>query len=158
MIIPCLILGRIVAIKAWSSSIYGGKSNVKKFGPMLGWTGNSKTSSGEFISQMQVNPWVRFQLNKVTWLTSVTIINRWNCCGNRLRNIQIRAGMKNGINNLVVGTFNGPGKSKGVYIIRLAKKVRARYVVIFMKGKGYLQVNGIRLNQKPVAGKPNGKI
>ena len=65
--------------------------------------------------------------------------------------------MKNGINNPVVGTFKGPGKTKGVYIIRLAKKVRARYIVIFMKGKGYLQINGVRLNQKPVTGKPKPK-
>ena len=68
--------------------------------------------------------------------------------------------MKNGNNNPVVGTFKGPGKSRGVHIIRLTRRVRARYVVILMKGKGYLQINGIRLNQKPVGvkPKPKGKI
>ena len=106
---------------------------------------------------MQNNPWVRFQLNKVVVVTSVTIINRWDCCGDRLRNIEIRAGMANNLNNPVVGTFKGPGKTKGVYVIRLSKAVRARFIVILMKGKGYLQINGIRLNQKPVGGRPNPK-
>ena len=150
----CFILGSY-AIHAWGSSILNG--NAGNWGPMNAWKGSSKTSTKFFHSNMQVNPWVRFQLNKVTVITSVTIVNRWDCCGNRLRNIQVRAGMANNINNPVVGTFKGPGKSKGVYVIRLTKAVRARYIVILMKGKGYLQVNGIRLNEKPVGGKPKPK-
>ncbi len=143
----------IYAIHAWSSSVYTG--NTKRWGPMNGWT---IRKGWLFISKMESNPWVRFQLNKDTIITSITVANRKDCCGGRLVNLEIRAGMANNMNNQLVGLFKGPGQTNKEYTFRLFKKVKARYISILMRAKGYLQINGIKLNLHPIMPRPTGNI
>ena len=83
-------------------------------------------------------------------LTSITIINRKDGCGERLKDVEVRAGMSPGLDNDVVGTFTGPGTTGGVHTIRFNRKVKASYIVIQIKGTGILQVNGIRFNEAPI--------
>ena len=111
---------------------------------MLGWKPNN--NRGFFHSDLQNNPWLQFQLNKVAVITSVMITNRKDCCGQRLSNIDVRAGMKKNIlENPVVGFFKGPGATGGSYTVKL-KKSRALFIGFVLKGKGYLQLQGVKLN------------
>ena len=102
-----------------------------------------------FLSNKESNPWIRFQLNRDTDITSITIVNRKDCCGQRLRNLEIRAGMTNNMNNPVVGYFKGRGVTNEEYTIRLATAVKARYISIQIKEREYLSINGIKLNLEP---------
>ena len=141
----------VQAINAWSSSIYS-----NKYVPMNGWATTIK-SGVLFISRKETNPWVRFQMNRDTAITSITVVNRKNCCGERLMNLEIRAGMENNMNNQVVGYFHGPGETNKEYTIRLSKEVKARYISILMKTAEYLQINGIKLNLEPILSEGNIK-
>ena len=83
-------------------------------------------------------------------MSSVIIGNRADCCGERLENLQIRAGMKNDLTNDVVGSFDGPGSTGQKYIVRLRKEVIAEYITFqLMKKNATLQIQGIILNKKP---------
>ena len=123
---------------------------------MKGWATTIKRGV-LFISKMEKNPWVRFQLNRDTVITSITVVNRKDCCGGRLMNLEIRAGMANNINNQVVGYFKGPGQTNKEYTIRLSKEVKARYISILMKATEHLQINGIKLNLEPILSAGNIK-
>ena len=136
------------AINAWSSSV---RYVNKKYGPMSGWATPIKKKV-LFISKYEWNPWIRFQMNRDTVITSITVVNRKDCCGQRLVNLEIRAGMANNMNNQVVGFFKGPGQTNKEYTIRLSKEVKARYISIQMKATGYLQINGIKLNLESIKG------
>ncbi len=134
------------AINAWSSSVLS-----NSYTPMNGWATTIK-SGVLFISKKEENPWVRFQLNRDTVITSITVVNRKDCCGQRLMNLEIRAGMENNTNNQVVGFFKGPGETNKEYTIRLAKEVNAGYISIQMKATEILQINGLKLNLEPIQG------
>ena len=93
-------------------------------------------------------------MNKPTKITSVTVGNRVKCCGERLENLEIKAGMKNDMTNEIIGTFKGPGRTGVKYLIPLTKTVVARYLTFQLnKTKGVLQIEGIKLNQRQSHGK-----
>ena len=144
----------LYVVHAWSSRIY--QNNRKKYGPQLAEKGTpKKISFGFFHSALINNPWIRFKLSQNGLLTSITIINRLDCCGNRLRNIVVRAGNSNNNNNPVVGFFKGPGRTGGRHVIRFTHPVKAVYVTLQMKGRGYFQINGLKFNEQPAS---NGKL
>jgi len=127
------------AINAWGSSQYD-----DRFPPKDAWSGPKF-----FHSALEDNPWLRIQLNKPTEITSITFGNRKGCCGDRLKNLEIRAGMNNDMTNDVVGTFKGPGKTGEQYTIRLQRAVVAEFLTFQIRGKQqYLQIEGIRLNEQ----------
>ena len=107
-----------------------------------------------FHSEEEDNPWLRVRLNKPFKITSVTVGNRKSCCGSKLQNLEIRAGMKNDLTNEIVGTFEGPGATGAQYVIQLTKEVVAEYLTFQLKKENaVLQIQGIRLNEKPILGK-----
>ena len=70
-----------------------------------------------------------------------------------MRKLEIRAGMKGErfALNEVVGRFEGPGKTGGHHIVQFEKPVVAQFLAFQLKmKKGILQINGIRLNEKPI--------
>ena len=106
-----------------------------------------------YHSKLEDNPWLRVQLNAPIKITSVTVGNRKGCCGDRLKNLEIRAGMNNDLTNEVVGFYEGPGKTGEQYTIRLKVPVVAEFLSFQLKGKKqYLQIEGIRLNEQPALG------
>ena len=106
-----------------------------------------------YHSKLEDNPWLRVQLNAPIKITSVTVGNRKGCCGDRLKNLEIRAGMNNDLTNEVVGFYKGPGKTGEQYTIRLKVPVVAEFLSFQLKGKQqYLQIEGIRLNEQPSLG------
>ena len=146
------IIGQIYAMNAWSSSRHS-----DQYRPLLAWKGDPSTGVGFFHSKTEDNPWLRIQLNRPTTITSVTISNRKDCCGERLQNLEVRAGMKNDLTNDVMGSFKGPGTTGGVHVVRFTKPILAEFMTFqLVKKSATLQINGIRLNQQPA--QEDGKL
>ena len=130
------------ALNAWSSSIY--TDNKDGWGPQLAWDEDSKV----FHSKPEDKPWLRIQLNRPTTITSVTIVNRKECCGDRLKNLAIRGGMSNDLTNPVIGQFMGPGTTGGRYEIVLNNPLKVLYLSFQLKDNGgILQIDGIKLKE-----------
>ena len=133
----------VVAVNAWSSSHI---NNKEDYGPQLAWKGGSTNSKGFFHSQQENNPWLTVELNRPVTISSVTITNRKDCCGERLKNLEIRGGMKNDVTNPVIGEFKGPGTTGGVYIIPLKKPSEVLFLKFQQKmSNAVLQINGIQV-------------
>ena len=110
--------------------------------------------TGFFHSNTEDNPWLRIQLNRKEKITSVTIRNRLDEGGERLENLEVRAGTKNDNTNEIVGTFAGPGFTGGRHVVQFTKPVVADFLTFQLKKKNaILQINGIFLNERPVLGK-----
>ena len=73
-------------------------------------------------------PWLMVKLTnqyKTVNLQKVKIFNRKDCCGSKLRNIEVRAGTTKLLStqrgkitdNIWCGEFKGPGGTKGEYVI-----------------------------------------
>ena len=86
-------------------------------------------------------------------LTGVKIYNRQNCCGDRLKSVEVRAGInsveadyKGRITaNSLCGTFVGPGKDAGVYTITCNTPIHANIVTlqIVESGEQTLQLDEV---------------
>ena len=93
-------------------------------------------------------------MNRKATITSVTIRNRIDGFGDRLENLEIRAGAKNDLTNEIVGRFKGPGVTGQKHVIQFTKSVVADILTFQLKKKNVaLQINGMYLNEKPVLGK-----
>ena len=68
--------------------------------------------------------------------------------GERLKNVEVRAGTQKGLGNEVVGTFKGPGVTKGEHVIQFDHEVTATFLSLQLKdkAKNYLAVRSF--NQK----------
>ena len=145
-----LITDELTSIGAWASSTYGNKRK-----PIFAWRGTDEAgSTGFFHSKQEDNPWLRIQLNRKETITSVTIRNPLHCCGERLENLEVRAGTKNDNTNEIVGTFAGPGVTGGRHVVRFTKPVVADFLTFQLKKQpAILQINGIYLNEMPAFGK-----
>ena len=139
-----LISGEITAIEAWSSSTNGDHQL-----PLNAW----RTIG--FHSGYESNPWLRIKLSRKETITNVTIGNRIDCCGERLVNLEVRAGTKNDNTNEIVGTFKGPGVSGAKHVVLFNKPVLADFLTFQLMGreKTWLQIHGIYLNYMPEKGK-----
>ena len=139
-----MILAEITAIDAQASSIWKGRE--AKFALM----GNDQPGTvGIFHSEGEDNPWLRIKLNRKVIISSVTIRNRLDCCGERLVNLEVRAGTKYDLTNEVVGTFAGPGATGQKHLIQFSKWVFADVLTFQLKKKNEaLQINGIYLNEE----------
>ena len=110
--------------------------------------------TGFFHSNTEDNPWLRIQLNRKETITSVTIRNRLDEGGERLENLEVRAGTKNDNTNEIVGTFQGPGVTGEKHVVQFTKPVVADFLTFTLKKQnGILQINGIYLNEMPAIGK-----
>ena len=111
-------------------------------------------NGGYFYSQQEDKPWLGIQLNRKAYITGVTIKNRPDCCGDRLANLEVRAGTKNDLTNEVVGIFKGPGVTAAYHKIQFTKPVMADILTFQLLGNNaILQINGMYLNEGPAIGK-----
>ena len=129
-------------VNASSSSTY--QDRTSDLGPQFAWIGRSYFP-GLFISKYEANPWLMIQLNNSTVISSVIIINRMDCCGERLQNLELRGGFLNDLTNPVIGLFKGPGETHGAHRIPQPKPVEVLFLSFQLKTREYLQINGIRL-------------
>ena len=84
-------------------------------------------------------------------MTSLSIINRKDCCGGRLKNIEVRAGISpNASTNELIGRITGPGVTGDVHALRLRTTLFVQYIKFQLIGEpGWLTINGVRLNRQP---------
>ena len=117
------------------------------WGPQLAFVGESMAHTGYFHSKLEYDPWIEIQIVPME-LTSITIINRKDSCGERLENVEVRAGMERGLNKEIVGFFDGPGSTGGRHLIPFQQPTMTEYIVLKMLQRQYLQINGIKLNEE----------
>ena len=124
------------------------------YGPEYAIDGEVVTGNGYFFhSAEEAYPWLELDLGRISTVTGLTIYNRVNCCGERLRNLQIRAGsvpVPEGhkgewTGNKKVAFFPGPGTNGGIYSIPFDEKISARYITlqIMDRSKTVLQINEV---------------
>ena len=104
-------------------------------------------------------PWLQFEFPYPYKVSSLKIINRRNCCGERLRNLEIRAGyeavqsdFRGQIStNEIVGTFEGPGQDGEE--INIYTDTWAKYLTFqILGGKETLQIEEVTIfatDEKP---------
>ena len=123
---------------------------------MSAWYADSRFTLGDgehhfFRSENERNPWIRLQLNKRIIITSVTVHNPKTKTSNRLRNLEVRAGLRNDLTNQIIGIFFGPGKRGYAYVIRSPSHILAEFISFQSKiNKTSLQIEGIVLNEEPI--------
>ena len=141
-----------------SSSIY--KNNRYKYGPSYADDGvRSRSNEGFFFSKYESNPWIQWHLREKTVVTGVIISTRRDCCGDKLRNVTIRAGLL-GLNrthsgiiiniNKLCGIFKGPGNTSMTYTINCTSAIMANYITLQMLGNyTSLQINELATVTEP---------
>ena len=141
-----------------SSSI--NKDNRYEYGPQYAADGIRYRGNRRFFwSKNQSLPWIQWHLYQETVVTGVDISTRRDCCGDKLRNITIRAGnygldpTHRGMiynNSTLCGTFEGPGNTSMTYTINCTSAIMANYITIQMAGNyTSLQINEMRIRTEP---------
>ena len=131
-------------LRAWSSSQLSDEHS-----PYRAWRGDSKTATGFFHSMQENNPWLMLQLSRRTVITSVTIVNRKDCCGEKLQELWVRGGLKDNRKNTIISSFQGPGSTDGVYVLRSQGATVVDFLSFCLRMENAtLQINGIRLNEE----------
>ena len=124
------------------------------YGPEYAIDGEVVTGNGYFFhSAEEAYPWLELDLGRISTVTGLTIYNRVNCCGERLRNLQIRAGSVQvpekhkgeWSGNTKVAYFRGPGTSGGIYSLPFDDKISARYITFQLidSSETYMQMNEV---------------
>ena len=121
---------------------------------------------GFFHSESENFPWLQVKLGIEKNVSSVTIVNRKDSNGWRLKNIEVRAGIHEVEDhslsqkiavNPICGTFEGPGENAKVYNITCKTPIFAKYISIqivpnvtfpnFLP-KSILQINELIINEE----------
>ena len=91
-----------------------------------------------FHSRWESNPWLELSMPE-GYISGVEIVTRYDCCADRVRDIEVRAGMSpvpNGFKgeltiNTKVATFVGPADANlKTYRINFDRSVLAKYVTL----------------------------
>lgn len=161
IIIYCIDLGVATVSKALpanaiSSSTYG--RDLRTYGPQhaIDYRVQKRGDAAVnriFHSAEETYPWLMVELTNTVDLQSVQIFNRADCCGDRLRDIEVRAGttkispdFRGRItNNIECGTFAGPGADGANYNITCYPPIKANVVTIQIVSSGVqlLQINEV---------------
>ena len=111
--------------------------------PEYAWRGDENNF---FESDEENYPWLRIQLNRKAIMNGLQIRNRINCCGERLENLEVRAGTKNDNTNEIVGRFAGPGVTNAIHYVKFDKWVEANFLTFQLNKKNaILQISKIML-------------
>merc|ERR1719206_48905 len=107
-----------------------------------------------FHSRPEDYPWFQLKLVSPQTVTGVLILNRIHCCGERLENLEIRAGMTpvdagfrgKLVANKKVGKFAGPGVTGQTYTIEFDEEVTAQHITLQLTDpNSILQINEIKV-------------
>jgi hypothetical protein len=99
--------------------------------------------------------WVQIELSQPQMVAGVELFNRADCCGDRLRNLEIRAGfdpVPEGTTgdvlltqNARVGYFPGPGVNGGTYEIMFATSQLVQFITLQLTDRNYLHFNEVKV-------------
>ena len=112
----------------------------------------SKISKHFFHSMYEHFPWLELAMS-VQNIVGVKIVAR-DCCGSRLKNLEVRAGMERVPDNLpaskkrltlntMVAKFKGPVRPLKPYQICFHKLVCAKYITLQIIGTSILEINEV---------------
>ena len=140
-------------------------SDAVNYGPQLAVNGKiSQASEGFFHSCEEYYPWLEVKLPSPILIKSVTVINRQDSCYERLRNLEIRVGMKPVPDDFTrhaqdhkgnkqldcnsrCGYFAGPAEHpREEPVFNFQKPILAQYLTLQIIDKGILQINGLKIN------------
>jgi len=134
---------------ARSSSQYG-----SSYGPLTAIDGKISHNNWVFFhSQIESNPWLELSMPD-GYISGVEIVTRYGCCADRVRDIEVRAGVdpvpegfKGRLTiNSKVATFVGPADDNlKTYRINFDRSVRAKYVTLQRIGVGTLEINEVTM-------------
>ena len=117
----------------------------------------SKSWKNIYVSSSKRYPWVELELSNPEMISRIEIVNRHDCCDERLKEFAIRSEMNplpisvgNGwlTNNEEVASFKGPSSSKKPENISFEKPVKAKYLTIQI-ANDFLQINEVRVFGAP---------
>ena len=107
-----------------------------------------------FHSELEDYPWLQWHLPRQVQMTGITLTTRYDCCGSRLRDVEVRAGKLSTTNgykgqlslNSLCGRFPGPGETGREYTITCDHPITADYVTIqILDDRAILALNEIRI-------------
>ena len=126
------------------------------WGPEYAIDGKISKGNDEFFhSEVEDYPWIQLELEMCDQeLSGITIVARSDCCADRLKNIEVRAGMRSvpdgfkgrwGVNTQAA-VFAGPATEGQFYRINFGRKIQAKYITIQSLDKGVsLEINEVML-------------
>jgi hypothetical protein len=136
-----------------SSSVFG--NETKRWGPDFVIDGViSHNVKSFFHSELEDYPWLQWHLPRQVKMLGITLTTRFDCCGDRLRDVEIRAGKsstENGFKgqikvNELCGEFLGPGETGKEHTITCDHAITADYITIqILDDRAILALNEIRL-------------
>ena len=107
-----------------------------------------------FHSELEDYPWLQWHLPRQVQMMGITLTTRYDCCGSRLRDVEVRAGKLSTTNgykgqlslNYLCGGFPGPGETGREYTITCDHPITADYVTIqILDDRAILALNEIRI-------------
>ena len=118
-------------------------NNEAQYGPQLAIDEQIKNGFYHSGNVEDTYPWHMTVLPHPVNLHTVTIYNRHDCCGYRLKDVEVRAGMTKiteGFNgrltqNTLCGTLEGPGKNGVAYDITCTTPIPANVVTVQIVGR-----------------------
>ena len=99
--------------------------------------GNPDTFYHSDDKNTENQPWVQLELEQGSVVHNVKITNRDNCCGDRLKNIEVWVGNtnKDWSKNTLCKKFDGPGTNGQVLTLECTKAIPGRYVTMLRNEK-----------------------
>ena len=117
---------------------------------------DDKIDGNFYHSELEDFPWYQYQLPEKRNISGLYLVNREDCCGERLHSVEIRAGFEPATEtnkgvplsdiNTLCGVFEGPGVTGEQYKVMCENgPIEALYITIQIMGKEYLQISEIEL-------------
>ncbi|XP_076113410.1 uncharacterized protein LOC143081059 [Mytilus galloprovincialis] len=125
---------------AWQTRTHYSSGN-KKYIPSWAVDGNENTFT---LTEASRNPYWTVDLGKTVHVKQINIINRKDCCGHRLKNIEVKVGLNH--NKMKhCSYFKGPGKTGQFIMLACKTPITGRYVTILKRGKWYLSLAEVQV-------------
>ena len=132
------------------------ESRKDEYGPQFAIDGEVRVGNKDFLHTNQdTHSWAQLKLSDPRMVAGVEIFNRVNCCGDRLSNLEIRAGLDPvpaGTTGQVlltqnerVGFFAGPGENGGTYKVKFSSPKLVQFITLQLMDKNYLQLNEVKV-------------
>jgi len=155
-----LLLAAVLNVKA--NNFFSAKASsqyASDYGPLTAIDDKISQEHRHFFhSQAESNPWLELSMPE-GYISGVEIVTRYGCCPDRVRDIEVRAGMDsvpNGFKgeltiNTKVATFVGPADANlKTYRINFDRSVLAKYVTLQrIGGHVTLEINEVTMIKSP---------
>ena len=122
--------------EAFASSFYSEYDGHREYHENNAIDGKRYTT---FASKGELNPWLQVEFKEIAVVTRVTIFNRFDCCWERTKNLQVRVGYTKfikGVNtlhltaNVLCATYQGPGTRGEEIALDCKRPITGQYVSV----------------------------